>query len=217
MIIAIDGPSGSGKSTISKRLAEKLNLVYIDTGAIYRSVALIAQKQGISLDNGSALGELATHFSISFRFVNGINHVYYKGHDITDEIRSPEISMNASKVSSYPEVRKALLGIQRDLGRSHDSILEGRDIGTVIFPDAEYKFFLVASDEIRAKRRFLELQDKGLTTNLDSVKKENALRDKQDANREVAPLRKAEDAIEIDSSQMTIEDVVNTIIEFIRG
>jgi cytidylate kinase len=216
MIIAIDGPSGSGKSTVSKLVAQKMDLVYIDTGAIYRTVGVIARRQRLDLKDNDAVGKLAQNFEITFKFINGVNHVYYKGEDVSEVIRTPEASMDASAVSSLPKVRDSLLGIQRNLGNSNDSILEGRDIGTVIFPNAEFKFFTSASNDVRAERRHKELLAKGTEISFEEVKEQIIQRDKQDSTRDVAPLKLADDGIEVDTSNMTIDDVVNYIIEYVK-
>lgn len=223
MIIAIDGPSGSGKSTISKMVAQKLDLTYIDTGAIYRTVGLICMEKELDPKNESdhkRIWAITENFPISFKFVDGFNHVFYgvdeNKRDVSEAIRTPEASMMASNVSKLPFVRELLKGIQQDLGNSNDSILEGRDIGTVIFPKAEYKFFLTASDDVRAERRFKELQEKGTTTTLEEVKAKIIERDKQDSERETAPLKQADDAIAVDSSSLTISEVVEHIVTFVK-
>ena len=217
MIIAIDGPSGSGKSTISKLIAQEMNLIYIDTGALYRTVAYGAEKESIPWDNGRKLGEYTKRIKITFKYENGINRVFLNNKDVTDKIRTPQISMGASKVSAHPEVRSALLDIQRDLGNSNNSILEGRDIGTVIFPNADLKIFLIASNEVRAERRLKELKEKGVDISFEEVLKQIILRDEQDSSRANAPLRKAFDAIEVDASNKTINQVVSSILAIIKG
>jgi cytidylate kinase len=215
MKVAIDGPSGSGKSTISKLVAKRLNFIYIDTGALYRTIAYGAQKNSISWDNALKLGKYAEIAKINFKQEEGVNKVFLNGEDVTSEIRTPKISMGASKVSAYSEVRNALIEIQRSLGNSNNSVLEGRDIGTVIFPDADIKIFLTASNEVRAERRYKELKEKNVDVTFDIVLDELIQRDMQDTSRQTAPLKKASDAIEIDCSTMTIEEVVSQIINLI--
>jgi len=216
MIIAIDGPSGSGKSTVSKLVAQKLGLVYIDTGAIYRTLALVAGRKDISFDDAESLCKLSEGLKISFKFIDGLNHVFYASEDVTEAIRTPGVSMHASKVSSFPQVRKALLSLQRDMGHSGDSILEGRDIGTVIFPDADFKFFLIADNNVRAERRMKELHARGIESTFEEVKEKIQIRDMQDSSRDTAPLAKAEDAVEVDTSGMSIDEVVELIISHVN-
>jgi cytidylate kinase len=217
-IVAIDGPAGAGKSTVSKILARRLDFSLVDTGAIYRSVALMATREGIALDDDKALEDLLSRIQVSFKVVGEQNHVFLGEEDVSSLIRTPEISMGASKVSSRPVVRQGLLSLQRRLalGAEKGAILEGRDIGTVVFPDAGAKFFLEANAEIRARRRFEELFQKGVESSLDAVLADQTQRDKQDQTREVAPLKAAEDAIRIDSSSMPLSEVVQQLERMIR-
>jgi cytidylate kinase len=211
LIITIDGPSGAGKTTVSKILADRLGYRYIDTGALYRGVALAAMSSGLNPDDDDGL--LSLFKTLKMTFVPGEKglHLFLNGSDITDRIRTPEISMVASAVSARPVVRKYLLNLQRDLGRDKNAVFEGRDMGTVVFPDADLKFFLDASLKTRAKRRFKELAS---TTpqSLKGVETDMRRRDKSDSTRDLAPLKPAEDAIRIDSTDLTIEDVVDRMV-----
>lgn len=222
LIVAIDGPAGSGKSTVTHLLARRLGYVHIDTGALYRAVALRAKESGISWDDAAAMGRLASSSKLEFQWLNDDrNHVFLDGRNVSTLIRTPEISMAASKISAYPEVRQALLGLQRQMGRQGGVVLEGRDIGTVVFPDAHVKFFLVASVESRARRRMVELEEKGVYLDFEEVKKQVVERDRGDTERKTAPLRKAADAIEVDTTELTVEQVVaklaDTVSERVRA
>ncbi|WP_338866542.1 (d)CMP kinase [Myxococcus stipitatus] len=212
-IVAIDGPAGAGKSTVSKLLARRLGFSLVDTGAIYRCVALSATRERIAYDDDARLGELLGRVHIHFQVVGEENRVFLGGQDVSGEIRSPEISMAASQVSGRPVVRAGLLQLQRRLAleSSKGSILEGRDIGTVVFPDADAKFFLEASPEVRARRRFEELFQKGVESSLDDVLADQTKRDKDDSARAVAPLKAAEDAIHVDSSSLPLSEVVHSM------
>lgn len=210
-IVAIDGPAGAGKSTVSKLLARRLGFALVDTGAIYRCVALMARREGIASDDDAKLGELLSRIHIHFQVVGEDNHVFLDGQDVSSEIRAPEISMGASQVSSRPVVRSGLLALQRRLALEAEkgAILEGRDIGTVVFPDADAKFFLEASPEVRARRRFEELFQKGVESSLEQVLSDQTQRDRDDSARAVAPLKAAEDAVRLDSSSLPLSEVVH--------
>lgn len=210
-IVAIDGPAGAGKSTVSKLLARRLGFALVDTGAIYRCVALIAGREGIASDDDARLEELLGRIHIHFQVVGEENRVFLDGQDVSSEIRTPEISMGASQVSSRPVVRSGLLALQRRLALEAEkgAILEGRDIGTVVFPDADAKFFLQASAEVRARRRFEELFQKGVEASLEQVLADQTQRDRDDSARAVAPLKAAEDAIRVDSSSLPLSEVVH--------
>ncbi|MFY2559522.1 (d)CMP kinase [Corallococcus terminator] len=212
-IVAIDGPAGAGKSTVSKLLARRLGFSLVDTGAIYRCVALMATNERIAYDDDARLGELLERVRIHFQVVGEENRVFLGGKDVSGDIRAPEISMAASQVSGRPVVRAGLLQLQRRLAleSSKGSILEGRDIGTVVFPDADAKFFLEANPEVRARRRFEELFQKGVESSLDDVLADQTKRDKDDSARAVAPLKAAEDAIRVDSSSLPLSEVVHSM------
>jgi len=219
MIIAIDGASGTGKSTISKLVAKELDLSYIDTGAIYRSVAFAVKKDAIDLNDEQALKVLCSSLPIKFEFIDGVNKVFLGELDISEAIRTPEMSMLASKVSALPIVRSSLLEMQRRLAKTTSkkgAILDGRDIGTVVFPDAEAKIFLTASDATRAKRRYEELVSKGITVDYDTILKETIARDKQDSQRTLAPLKKASNAVHIDTDGLNIEQVKEKILKIVK-
>ncbi|QDE90865.1 cytidylate kinase [Myxococcus xanthus] len=210
-IVAIDGPAGAGKSSVSKLLARRLGFSLVDTGAIYRCVAVMAQREGIAFDDDAGLGALLGRVHIHFQVVGEENHVFLGGQDVSGEIRTPDISMAASQVSGRPVVRAGLLQLQRRLALEAEkgAILEGRDIGTVVFPDADAKFFLAASPEVRARRRYEELFQKGVESSLDAVLADQTKRDRDDSARAVAPLKAAEDAVHVDSSSIPLSEVVH--------
>ena len=212
-IVAIDGPAGAGKSTVSKILARRLGFTLVDTGAIYRCVGLKARREGIAFDDDAKLGELLGRVKIHFEVQGEDNHVFLDGEDVSTEIRTPEISMLASQVSSRPVVRSGLLGLQRRLAleSKKGSILEGRDIGTVVFPDADAKFFLEADPAVRARRRYEELFQKGVERSLEEVLADQNKRDRDDAERAVAPLKAADDALRLDASVLPMSDVVHRL------
>jgi cytidylate kinase len=211
LVVAIDGPAGAGKSTVSYRLASRLGYVRIDTGALYRAVALLADQRGVSWDDAAALASIAGAAALEFRRVDDATHLFVDGVDRESELRTPHISQCASKVSALPSVRDALMSVQQNMGRAGGVVMEGRDIGTVVFPDADAKFFLTASDEERARRRLKELLAKGTTTTLDEVLAEMRERDARDSQRATAPLKQATDAILVDSTTMTLDEVVETM------
>jgi CMP/dCMP kinase len=213
LIIAIDGPSGAGKSTIKRLLSKRLGYLYIDTGAMYRAVALATKRAGVSADDEELLVSLCRKVEITFVRDNGCCRVIMNGEDVSDAIRTPEISLLTSKISAIKAVRDIMARVQQELGKNGGVILEGRDIGTVVFPDADLKFFLSASAEERGNRRYLELKAKGEDVFLEKTIAEVAQRDEQDARREHAPLRKADDAIDVDSTGLSIDEVV----EFMEG
>jgi cytidylate kinase len=221
-IVAIDGPAGAGKSTVAKRLADVLGFVLVDTGAMYRAVALAAQRAGIGWDDAERVGELARQLvarsALGFERdpERGVR-VRLDGADVTDAIRAPDIGMGASTVSAHPEVRDALLEMQRHAGRDGGVVLEGRDIGTVVFPDADIKFFLTARPEIRARRRFDELVAKGASVTFEQTLEDVRRRDEQDTTRPVAPLCRAPDAVLVDSSELGVDETVARMVERIQG
>jgi cytidylate kinase len=212
-IVAIDGPAGAGKSTVSKVLARRLEFALVDTGAIYRCVALKARREGLAFDDDTKLEELLGRVRITFQVVGEDNHVFLDGEDVSGEIRTPENSMAASQVSSRPVVRAGLLSLQRRLALQapKGAILEGRDIGTVVFPDADAKFFLEADPDTRARRRYEELFQKGVERSLQDVLADQIKRDQDDASRAVAPLKPADDALRIDSTSIPLSEVVHRL------
>jgi cytidylate kinase len=215
LVVAIDGPAGAGKSTAARLLARRLGYDLLDTGAIYRVMALLARRNGIAWDDGPGVAALADDLDLRFRMDGDVNRVIVAGADITADIRTPEISDGASRVSALPEVRAALLGIQRRLGAAGGVVVEGRDIGTVVFPDAGAKFFLTATTDERTRRRAAELAATGRPADPQRTRADIEARDLRDSTRSVAPLRKAEDAIEIDSSELTPDDVVARMAEVV--
>ncbi|MGZ5956996.1 MAG: (d)CMP kinase [Myxococcaceae bacterium] len=218
-IVAIDGPAGAGKSTVSKLLARRLGLSFVDTGALYRTVALSARRQGIATDDDAGLAEVLRAIRISFRATGEENRVYLDGEDVSSEIRTPDISLAASAVSARPVVRAGLLGLQRRLALEAPvgAVLEGRDIGTVVFPEADLKFFLEANPDVRARRRYEELFQKGSESSLEAVLADQIKRDRDDASRAVAPLKPADDAVRVDSSSKPLSEVVQQLERTIRA
>ncbi|MDD4156671.1 MAG: (d)CMP kinase [Candidatus Cloacimonetes bacterium] len=217
MIIAIDGPAASGKSTTAKLIAEKLNFIYIDTGAMYRAVALYALKNNLDISNHKNLIKIINSITIRFERINNENHIFLNNIDVTSEIRLPEITKLSSNIATKKIIRDKMVEIQRLLAINQKIIMDGRDIGTVVFPNANYKFFLTASIETRALRRLNEQLTKGIVSNLEDIKNDLIWRDKNDSEREFSPLKKAEDAIEVDTSNMTIEEQVKYILKVLQG
>ena len=213
--IALDGPSGSGKSTLAKNLAKRYGFVYIDTGALYRTIGLFVANRGIASDDSEAIIACLPEIKIEMKLVDGGGRVYLGGKLIGDEIRTPEISKYASDVSKVPEVRAFLLETQRSIARENNVIMDGRDIGTVILPDAQVKLFVTASIEARAKRRYAELCEKGVETDYESVLNDMKWRDANDSGRKIAPAIPAEDAIMFDNSGIGIEETVDQAAEII--
>jgi cytidylate kinase len=216
LVVTIDGPAGAGKSTVAKRLARGLGYRLLDTGAIYRAVALVARRRGIDWADAEALAVVARDLDVRFAFVGEINHVSLGEEDVTAAIRTPEISSGASQVSAHPPVRAALLDLQRRLGAEGGVVVEGRDTGSVVFPDAEAKFYLTASDEVRAQRRLEELHASGVEADYEATIAAIRERDERDSNRAVAPLTRPADAVLVDSSAVDIDHVVATIEADVR-
>ena len=214
--VAIDGPAGAGKSTIAKLVAEKKGFIYVDTGAMYRGLAIHFLDRGIKAEETEKVIEACRDADVSIRYEDGMQQVYLNGTNITGRLRDEAVGRMTSKCSVIPEVRGKLLDLQRDLAKTRDVIMDGRDIGTCVLPDADVKVYLTASVETRAKRRYDELTAKGESCDYDEIARDIKERDERDMNRETAPLKKAEDAVLVDSSDMTIEEVVHTIAELCR-
>ena len=215
--IAIDGPGGAGKSTIAKRLAKELGFYYVDTGAIYRTVAYFLDLLGISPKDVDGVERYIDELTVEIEYdEDGFQHMIMNGMDVSEDIRTPEISMKASDVSTHAVVREMLLDMQRDMAKKHNVIMDGRDIGTVVLPRAQVKIFLTASAEERARRRFQELQAKGKKDSYEQVLKELQKRDYQDTHREIAPLKKSKDSIVVDTSELDIDGVVAAIRQIVR-
>ncbi len=211
--IAIDGPAGAGKSTIAKTIANKLEFIYVDTGAMYRAMALYFIRNGIDPSDEEAVNAACGDIHVEITYENGAQQVLLNGENVTGMIRTEEVGNMASKTSAYPAVRATLLDLQRGLAKKADILMDGRDIGTHVLPDADLKIYLTASSEVRAKRRYDQLIEKGENADLDQIEQDIIIRDKQDMERKIAPLKKAEDAVLVDSSDMTIEEVVERIME----
>lgn len=213
LIVAVDGPAGSGKSTISKKIANKLNLTYLDTGAMYRMITYYVIKNNVDIENKNRLEEILDSLKLDIKE----DRFFLNEQDISDEIRGVEVTNNVSKVAAVKIIREKLVDLQRSISRGKKVILDGRDIGTVVFPNADIKIFLIASASERAKRRLKDFQEKGIEHSYEEVLEEIIKRDKMDSERKESPLKKAEDAVEIDTSSMTIEEVSNTIIDLIKN
>ena len=214
--IAIDGPAGAGKSTIAKRVAKELSFIYVDTGAMYRAVALYLQKKGIDGTDSQAVADHCQEAEVSIRYEDGEQLVILNGENVNACIRTEEVGNMASKTSANPAVRAHLLNLQRNLAEKNTVVMDGRDIGTIVLPDAQVKIFLTASVETRANRRYEEYLAKGEKADLEDIKKDIEIRDHQDMTREISPLRQAEDAVLVDSSNMNIEEVVAAILGIYR-
>ena len=215
LIITIDGPAGAGKSTVSKILAKNMNYIYLDTGALYRALAYKALKLKISLEDVSALTNLCSTTDVVLKNIDGQMKVFVDGKNVEEKIRTEEVSMAASKISTFIVVREKLLNLQRETGAQGGIVAEGRDMGSVVFPHADYKFYLDAQLDERIKRRYKELLDKCVSVEYQSIQKDMLARDKQDKQREIAPLKAPDDAVTIDSDNLTVEGVVDKIISYI--
>ena len=216
IVVTIDGPAGAGKSTVAKELARALGYRLLDTGAIYRSVALLSLEAGVDWEDATGLTAICRDMDIQFRFEDETNHVLIGGRDVTEAIRKPEISRGASHVSAHPDVRGELLELQRRLGRDGGVVVEGRDTGTVVFPGARAKFFLTASSAVRARRRHAEFEARGTPGDLAAIQAEIEERDRRDRERAVAPLVQADDAVLEDSSERSAAQVVASMLEIVR-
>ena len=216
MKVAIDGPAGAGKSSIAKAVSKQLGFVYIDTGAMYRAVAVYAIENGIEIKEENFTQQVLDKIEIELAYEDGTQKIFLCGKDVSERIREADVSIGASNVAVIPAVRLKLVDLQRKLAQKTSVIMDGRDIGTYVLPDAEVKIFLTATSDVRAKRRLLEMQEKGMEAEFETVKRDIEYRDKNDSEREFAPLRKAEDAVLVDSSDMTIEQVINRIIGIIE-
>lgn len=215
--VAIDGPSGSGKSTLSRAAAKELSLLYVDTGAIYRTTALYTLRRGAAPEDAAAVAALLPEIGVALSHDDGgVQRMYLNGEDVTDLIRTQEVSMAASAVSAHPAVRAFLLEMQRELARKHSVIMDGRDIGTVVLPGADVKIFLTAGSEVRARRRWLELQERGTPRDWEQLLRETRERDERDASRAEAPLRPAEDSVLLDTSELDFARSLERVIEIIR-
>ena len=214
--IAIDGPSGAGKSSLAKGVAAKLGLTYVDTGALYRTVGLHTMRNGVDAADTEGIIALLPSLTVEMANEDGAQHVYLCGEDVTDKIRTPEVSHYASSVSAVPEVRKFLFSLQREIADKRDVIMDGRDIGTVILPDADLKVFLTASAEARARRRYIELTEKGIETSVELLIAQQKERDERDSSRDVAPLVPADDAVLLDNSQIGLQETIDEVIRFAR-
>jgi cytidylate kinase len=217
LVITIDGPAGAGKSTVSKVLAQKLSYVYLDTGALYRAIAYKILEEGIPPDNESLLSDLCNRTNIHLKNIDGNLNIFIDSEDVTDRIRTEEVGLLASTVSAMPVVREVLLSIQREAGEKGGIVAEGRDMGTVVFPEADCKFYLDAGTEERVKRRYKELITRGNKADYEGIRRDMIVRDRQDQGREIAPLKPSQDAIIIDSTNISISGVVEKMLSIIRG
>ena len=216
MNIAIDGPAGAGKSTIAKILAARLGILYLDTGAMYRAIGYKAIKSGVSVTDFESVEKMLKETDVDVKIADGVQHVYVDGEDVSGVIRTPEVSKAASDISALPPVRHEMVALQRIIAAKQDTVLDGRDIGTFVLPKAEYKFFLTASAEERAKRRYKELVARGEKCDLDKIRADIETRDYNDSHRALAPLKKADDAVEVDTTFMTIEEVADKLASYVK-
>ncbi len=214
--VAIDGPGGAGKSTVAKAAAKELGLIYVDTGALYRAVGVNGLRNKLDTKDEKSIKKMLKNTKVELKYIDGVQHVFLNDEDVSEEIRTPEASMAASNVSAIQCVRDFLFDTQRDIAKKNNCIMDGRDIATVVLPDAQVKIFLTASAEVRAQRRFLELQQKGSTDTYEKVLEELKQRDYQDSHREIAPLKPAEDSIIVDTSEMPLDVSISTVVNLIK-
>ena len=215
--LAIDGPSGAGKSTIAKLVAKELNFIYIDTGAMYRAIALFFLKKNINVDNEEEINKYIDDINVEFRIIDNNIRLFLNDEDITDNIRTPEVSDGASRVSVHAKVRERMVKMQQEMAQKNNVVMDGRDIGTVVLPNADLKIYLTASVKERAQRRFRELQESGMDVQLEQIEKDIEERDYRDTHRDISPLREAEDAVHLNSDGMKIEEEVSYILELIKS
>lgn len=214
--VAIDGPAGAGKSTVARAAAQKLGYIYVDTGALYRAVGVYCLRKGIETTDAEGVGAILSEITVELKFIDGVQHVFLNGDDVSTEIRLPEASMAASNVSAIPSVRAFLFDLQRDIAAKNNCIMDGRDIGTVVLPNAQVKIFLTADDTERALRRYKELQEKGSTVTYQEVLDDLRVRDYNDSHREIAPLKPAEDSVIVNTTNYTLEESINKIVETVE-
>lgn len=214
--VAIDGPAGAGKSTIAKAAAKEIGFIYVDTGALYRTVGINALRNKVNMESDEDIASVLPSTQVQLKFVDGEQRMYLNGEDVSSEIRLPEASMAASRVSAVPKVREFLFDLQRDLAKKNNCIMDGRDIGTVVLPDAKVKIFLTASPECRADRRYKELCQKGVEVNYDDVLSDIVKRDYNDSHRAVAPLKPAEDSVYLDTSELDLQQSIDAVINIIK-
>lgn len=215
--VAIDGPAGAGKSTIARTAAKNLGYIYVDTGALYRAVGVYSLRRGIDTKNAETVAGTLSDISVELKFIGDIQHVFLNGEDVSEEIRTPEASMAASDVSAVPAVRQFLFDLQRDIAKLNNCIMDGRDIGTVVLPEAQVKIFLTASPEARAQRRYKELQEKGAKDTYEEVLADLKQRDYNDSHRAVAPLKPADDSVLVDTTALTLQESVQKVISVIQN
>lgn len=214
--VAIDGPAGAGKSTVARAAAQKLGYIYVDTGALYRAVGVYCLRKSIETTDAEGVGAILSEITVELKFIDGVQHVFLNGDDVSTEIRLPKASMAASNVSAIPSVRAFLFDLQRDIAAKNNCIMDGRDIGTVVLPNAQVKIFLTADDTERAMRRYKELQEKGSSVTYQEVLDDLRVRDYNDSHREIAPLKPAEDSVIVNTTNYTLEESINKIVETVE-
>ena len=212
-VIAIDGPAGSGKSTISRMLAKRMNYIYMDTGAMYRALTLACMREKVSLNDPDKVASCAIKYSVDQKNIDNFTHTFLNGEDVSEEIRLPDVTRNIKSVADHPDIRAFLVALQRKIGNGKNVVVDGRDIGTIVFPDAELKIYMIASIEERAARRFKELKRKKVKANIEDLKDDIAERDHADKSRPVGALKKADDALELNTTDLSIEEQVQTILD----